>query len=156
MAVEEQQWLSTQPHVTGRRGDENVDGTDTMDEDVNESIDEDSEMDTDDDYISGCYLLDISLLRNRKMWIRAEYIRIYNFLEAHYKKDPAPSHRAPAAIVTGQLGVGQFQSVFVGATTNILHSFSKERAFGSTTPYVGGLLKRSLSYGTSTRSAISS
>ena len=150
MAIEERAWLSTQPR---RRGDEDKEGTDAMDVDVHESIDEDSE-DMDDEYISGCYLLDVALLMNRKMWIRADYIRIYNAIEIHYKKNPAPSYRAPSAVVTGQPGVGQFQNVFVWVTTHI--PFSKERAFGSTTPYVGGSLKGNLSYGTSAGSAISS
>jgi hypothetical protein len=116
MAIEERAWLSTQP---GRRGDEDQDGTDALDVDVHESIDEDSEMDMDDEYISGCYLLDVAVLMNRKMWIRAEYIRIYNAIEIHYKKNPAPSYRAPSAVITGQPGVGQFQSVFVWVTSNI-------------------------------------
>ena len=115
MAIEEREWLSTQPHVAGRRGDEEWDRTDAMDKDVHESIDEDSETDmgVDDDYISGCYILDVGLFLNRKMWIRADYIRIYNALEVHYKKDPAPSCRTPSAVVTGQPGVGQFQNIFV-------------------------------------------
>ena len=114
MVIEEQNWLGTQPHVPGRCGDEECDRTDAMDEDMQESIDEDLEtdMDTDDDYNSGCHILDIGLIK-RRMWIRAEYIRIYNAVEVHYKKDPAPSYRAPSAVITGQPGVGQFQRVFV-------------------------------------------
>ena len=113
MAIEEREWLSTQPHVPGKRGVEEWDRIDAMGEDVHESIDEDSEMEMDDDYTSGCYVLDVSLLIDRKMWIRSDYIRIYNALEVHYKKNPAPSYRAPSAVVTGQPGIGQFQSVFI-------------------------------------------
>jgi hypothetical protein len=91
MAIEEQAWRRTQSS--------------------DPAIDEDGDQDG-DDIIPGCYLLDIGM-NISKLWIRADYIRIYDFLEAHYKKPSAPSFRAPAAVVTGQPGVGEDQDAFV-------------------------------------------
>ena len=111
MAIEEQEWRSVQSGDPARARDEDQDGDDPMGDDVDE----------DDDIIPGCYLLDLGINDTvPKIWIRADYIRIYDFLEAHYKKSPAPSFRAPAAVITGQPGIGQFQGVFVWATTDII------------------------------------
>ena len=62
----------------------------------------------DDDVIPGCYLLDLGDDFS-KIWIRADYVRIYDFVEAYYKTNPAPSHRAPAVVITGHPGVGEFR-----------------------------------------------
>ena len=40
-------------------------------------------------------------------WIHAEYIRIYNALEAYYQKRPSTSNQAPTAVITGQPGIGE-------------------------------------------------
>jgi hypothetical protein len=108
MAIEEQEWLRAQSH------DSSMSGDDPMEEDVDDDLDEDVYYDLDetDDVIPGCCLLDVGG-DLPKIWVRADYIRIYDFLEAHYKKSPAPSFRAPAAVVTGQPGIGQFRGVFV-------------------------------------------
>jgi hypothetical protein len=101
MAVEEQEWRRAQSPDPSMSGDDPV-------EDVNESMDEGLDTDTDDDIIPGCYLLDIGIGVS-KIWVRADYIRIYDFLEAHYMKPAAPSFQAPAAVIAGQPGVGEFQ-----------------------------------------------
>ena len=143
MAVEEQEWRSVQSGDPARAR-EDQDGDDPMGDDVDE----------DDDIIPGCYLLDLGI-DGTKIWIRADYIRIYNFLEAHYEKSPAPSFRAPAAVITGQPGIGQFQGVFVCATTDMT-PFQKERVSGSTTPCVDASLNGSQSSCTTNRIASSS
>ena len=65
--------------------------------------------DLDDDFIKGCYFLEIGIRRVRipRLWIRAEYIRIYNALEAYYQMRPLFSNQAPAAVITGQPGIGE-------------------------------------------------
>ena len=71
MAVEEQEWRRAQSPDPSMSRD-----SDDPVEDVNESMDEGLETDTDDDIIPGCYLLDIGIGVS-KLWIRADYIRIY-------------------------------------------------------------------------------
>ena len=71
--------------------------------------DEPMDVDTNDDFIKGCYSLEIGIKRLRisRFWIRAEYIRIYNALEAYYQKRPSIPNQAPAAVITGQPGIGE-------------------------------------------------
>jgi hypothetical protein len=93
MEIEEQQWLEG----SGLGGDE------PMDVDTSEGED------SDDDFIKGCYTLEIGIkyFWIPRVWIRAEYIRIYNALEAYYQKRPSISNQAPAAVITGQPGIGE-------------------------------------------------
>ena len=73
-----------------------------MDEGVNE------EDESDDDIIEGCHFLkiDIEDFKYPLIWVRAEYIRMYNALEAHYRVPVCP-YLAPAVIITGQPGIGE-------------------------------------------------
>ena len=70
--------------------------------------DEGMEDDDDDDIVPGCYVLDINTdLEYRRIWIRAEYIRVYDFLETFYAHTTKHSpYKAPGAVVTGQPGIG--------------------------------------------------
>jgi hypothetical protein len=138
MAIEEQEWRRYQSLDPG--------GDDSMDEDVDKGL----ETDVDDDVIPGCYLLDLGDDFS-EIWIRADYIRIYDFLEAHYKTNPAPSFRAPAAVITGQPGVGEFRD----DSLNFDLLFKQERVSGSTTPCVDASLNGGLSSGTTIRGATS-
>jgi hypothetical protein len=72
--------------------------------------DEDERMEVDDDFIPGCAILniDIDRLPFPKIWIRAEYIRIYNYLESRETPPRIDNHIPPAAVVTGQPGIGEF------------------------------------------------
>jgi hypothetical protein len=72
MAIEEQEWRSVQWGDPARARDQDQDEDDPMDE----------HLDEDDDIIPGCYPLDLGI-NVPKIWIRADYIRIYDFLEAH-------------------------------------------------------------------------
>ena len=105
MAHEAKKWRDAQPpmpaEVTGL-GRERQGGDETMDMDVNE------EEDLDDDIIEGCYFLEIGIKNFEfpRIWIRAEYIRIYNALEDRYKK-PSYPYLAPAVVITGQPGIGK-------------------------------------------------
>ena len=53
-------------------------------------IDQDEEVtDADDDIISGCYVLNISIphIPVSHLWIRADYIRVFNYFQ-HQEIDP--------------------------------------------------------------------
>jgi len=82
MAVEESEWCSTQTPVA----------------------DIESELETN----PGCYMLDIGIegLPFPKIWIRAEYIRIFAYLEYHYNHKRA-HNLAPSVVMTGQPGIGE-------------------------------------------------
>jgi len=56
----------------------------------------------------GCYVLDIGIkhLPFLKVWIRAEYIRIFDYVERHYNHDRV-HNLAPSIVVTGQPGIGE-------------------------------------------------
>jgi hypothetical protein len=113
MADEEKEWRSSRPPILAigsEFGDENQDGDERMDEDSDETMDEGERTDLDGDIILGCYLLDIGIegLDFSKIWVRAEYKRVYDFVEIHHKKPSVPRGRAPAVVVTGQPGIGVF------------------------------------------------
>ena len=107
MADEEQKWRDAQPPMpvegTGP-GNERQGGDEPgpMDVDVSE------EEDLDDDIIEGCYSLEIGIkgFEFPRIWIRAEYIRIYDALEDYYR-EPSYPYMAPAAVITGQPGIGE-------------------------------------------------
>jgi hypothetical protein len=71
--------------------------------------DQDEITDTDDDIISGCYVLDISIPRIpvSHLWIRADYICIFNFFQAFYDKHAKPMAKVPSGVLTGQPGIGE-------------------------------------------------
>lgn len=99
MADEEREWRDTQPPIPAVGSEL---GDERMDEDGSEGAG------LDDDIIPGCYFLEIDIegLEYPMIWIRADYIRIYNALETHYRK-PAYPHQAPAAVITGEPGIGE-------------------------------------------------
>jgi hypothetical protein len=102
MADEENEWHNSQPPIASGFGDEDQDGDERMDE--GESTD------LDDDIIPGCYLLDIGIegFDFSKIWVRAEYKRVYDFVEYHRNKPAIPPGKAPSTVVTGQPGIGAF------------------------------------------------
>jgi hypothetical protein len=104
MEDEEEKWrkeCSPIPEVGGEPRAQTQDRDECMD------LDED----VDDDIISGCYALDIDVeakaARLPSIWIRADYIRIYDALEEHYNTI-VNLPWTPGAVVTGQPGIGQF------------------------------------------------
>ena len=119
MVDEEQQWLNAQqasPATGSEFGLRVQEEEERMDAVVNEKmvVDETAvvdetmdELDPDDDVISGCYMLDIGIDGLfSKVWIRAEYIRIFNAINAYYD-DPPLIDRAPCVVITGQPGIGE-------------------------------------------------
>jgi hypothetical protein len=99
MADEEQEWRDAQG--TGL-GNERQGGDEAMDVDVS------VEVDGDDDIIEGCYFLEIGIegFQLPRIWIRAEYVRIYNALEDRHRTPYYPP-LAPAVVITGQPGIGE-------------------------------------------------
>ncbi|EDR05961.1 uncharacterized protein LACBIDRAFT_329135 [Laccaria bicolor S238N-H82] len=111
MVVEEQRWLKAQqasPATGSEYGLRDQEGEERMDAVDNETMDEATTMDPEDDIISGCYMLDIDIdeLELTSLWIRAEYIRVFNLVNAYYDK-PTSVRRAPCVVVTGQPGIGK-------------------------------------------------
>ena len=71
-----------------------------------------------DDIIPGCYILDFDMFESRKLWIRADYIQVYDSLEAYYNKTIATLGPSPAAALTGQPGIGEV--LFAALTAFVL------------------------------------
>jgi hypothetical protein len=99
MKDEEEKWRNTQP----LRADE--DGDESMDQNRDETI----TMNMDNDFIPGCYVLDLGIpgLLCSSIWIRADYIRVYDYFQTFYNKYNKPMTRVPSAVLTGQPGIGE-------------------------------------------------
>ena len=73
-------------------------------------IDQDEETtDADDDIISGCYVLNISIphIPVSHLWIRADYIRVFNYFQAFFDTHAKPMAKVPSGVLTGQPGIGE-------------------------------------------------
>ena len=58
----------------------------------------------------GCYALDFGMehLERSKLWIRTEYLQIYDYSNEHYDKVKSlVSGIAPSVVITGQAGIGE-------------------------------------------------
>ena len=58
----------------------------------------------------GCYALDFGMehLERSKLWIRNDYLRIYDYCNKHYDRVKSlGSGIAPSVVITGQAGVGE-------------------------------------------------
>jgi hypothetical protein len=60
-----------------------------------------------DDIKPGCYVLDIAIkgIQFKKIWIRAEYLEIYDYFEDYYNEADRIA-RCPGGVLTGQPGIG--------------------------------------------------
>ena len=101
MLDEEQEWRNSQPLIPAV-GDDSELGSEDRPMDV--------DFDVGADVIPGCYVLNIGIkgLERSKIWIRADYIRVYNYLEARNDGTSEAEGVAPGAIITGQPGIGEF------------------------------------------------
>ncbi|KAI0280169.1 hypothetical protein BGY98DRAFT_964997 [Russula aff. rugulosa BPL654] len=70
---------------------------------------DESEDEDEDTVLPGCYVLDINNdgIDLKSIWVRAEYIRIYDYLVEHYNEQINHGGRAPSAVITGQPGIGK-------------------------------------------------
>ena len=59
-----------------------------------------------------CYGLDLGIeLRHSELWVRQDYIRIYDYCSERYEEGPTCVSDTPRSVViTGQPGVGVFFS----------------------------------------------
>jgi hypothetical protein len=79
-----------------------------MDVDVETDNDESIDHSNDEDNIPGCHVLDVEPFPDGNIWIRAEYIRIFNHAFKFFEDDRGLLHRRPPLIVlTGQPGIGK-------------------------------------------------
>lgn len=93
----------------GGREDEDQDQDVRTFDDTHQDQDDDQDetSDGEDDIIPGCCALDFGHIDRQSIWIRADYIRIYDYIEGHYNKHAKRVGRAPSAVVTGEPGVGE-------------------------------------------------
>ena len=77
--------------------------------DQDQDQDQNNTSDMDDDIVPGCYVLDISIpgIRLSHLWIRADYIRIFDYFQTHYDKYDRPTEDVPSGVLTGQPGIGE-------------------------------------------------
>ena len=67
----------------------------------------------DNDIIPGCHVLDISIRgAEEKIWVRADYIRIFEFAEGFYAKNVS-GPLSPCLVITGQPGTGELFDVVI-------------------------------------------
>lgn len=76
--------------------------------------------DVDDNIIPGCYALNIDVegLELSKIWIRADYIRVYNSLDSLRDVTTASIFQRIGAILTGEPGIGEFPLSLRQTSTN--------------------------------------
>jgi hypothetical protein len=72
-------------------------------------VDGDENHDHGQDYITGCYALNVQPLWEDKLWICAEYMGIFDYIVNFFKG--GKKCRTQAAVVTGQLGISEFCQV---------------------------------------------
>ncbi|KIM80022.1 hypothetical protein PILCRDRAFT_9906 [Piloderma croceum F 1598] len=80
MKKEEQQWHDSQMSEDHRSRAQGEDNSVTEDANVTEIVN----VDKDNDIIEGCYALDTGIRGIGKIWIHADYIPVYDYLEKHY------------------------------------------------------------------------
>ncbi|KAH9043153.1 hypothetical protein EDB85DRAFT_1885551 [Lactarius pseudohatsudake] len=92
MRDEETKWRATQPE------NESMDVDETAEEDEGEG----------DETGAGCYILTLGTpdLECQKLWIRKDYIRLYDFCQK-YMESRREGQQAPSLVITGQTGIGK-------------------------------------------------
>ena len=98
----------------------------------NKSIDQDESkwvqaqtkfMDTDESEVArGCFRLDLEHHFDSKLWIRKDYLRIYDYCVDRYKYVRDNLHKAPSVVITGQPGLGE---CFSSWTFHFNHTYMK-------------------------------
>lgn len=72
----------------------------TGNDDIEDTDGEDNEINTD------CYILQIDIPGREQLWIRKEYIRLYNCCD-YYLSSGRPSMKLRSVVITGQPGIGE-------------------------------------------------
>jgi len=109
MADEEQEWRMSQQGNEDQGEDACMEADEAGGKNgtVDEGDGDEGETDPDDDdNAPGCYVLDIGIqdLEHSKIWVRAEYKRVYDYLENYYNQCAKDASQAPGAVLTGQPG----------------------------------------------------
>src|SRR5258708_6020015 len=137
MVSEEAEWRGTQKSVGDDPGDVSDGEVDPMDVDMDEE--------EEDEIGPECYILNIGIkgLPHSKIWIRTDYIRIYDYCSGHYESCLSQPSRwvAPSIIITGQPGVGK--SSFRVRNFRLIWQREKGSQSGSITLYAGAFLRGS-------------
>jgi hypothetical protein len=107
-------------------------------------------VDEDNDIGRDCYMLDLGIeLERSKLWVRQDYIRIYDYCSKRHEEGPSSAtETARSVAITGQPGVGVFLS-------SIPSRLSREKGnrIGSLTPSVVVSANKGLFFGTEVASA---
>jgi hypothetical protein len=74
-------------------------------------MDGDDDDDPESEIGPGCYPLELPMCpRCKRLWVRKDYIRLYDFCEQWYERVTGDNSRvdkkAPSVVITGQSGVG--------------------------------------------------
>src|SRR5258708_3747539 len=109
MVSEEAEWRETRKPVGDDPGDGEVNPMDEQEK--GKGKEEEEEEEEEEEFGPGCYILNIDIdnLPHPKIWIRAEYIRIYDRCSAHYESCLSQPNRnvAPSVVITGQPGIAK-------------------------------------------------
>jgi hypothetical protein len=115
------------------------------DQDQDETTNQEEITDMDDDIIPGCYALDISIPRIpvSHLWIRADYIRVFNYFQAFYDKHAKPMAKVPSGVLTGQPGIGKSSYCFISIVLKSVWSgksvwiyYAARRCAGEMKPFI--------------------
>ena len=71
-------------------------------------------MDIDNEDRRGCYVRDISIMgvKEERVWIRAEYMRIYDHCNERYQVVALLDEQAPSVVITSQSDIGKARVSF--------------------------------------------
>ena len=99
---------------------------------------------------SKCYGLDLAMeLKCSKLWVRQDYIRIYDYCVKRHQEGPSSAEeRARSVVVTGQPGIGALLSSVISSSLSNTPSREKARHTGSRMQCAVVLEKKSLFFGT--------
>jgi hypothetical protein len=75
-----------------------------------------------------CYVLDIGIRGlEDKIWVRAEYIKMFEYAEKFYA-EILPKPMSPCLVITGQPGIGEFCWCYYPCTTDISDIVSRQNS----------------------------
>lgn len=59
--------------------------------------------------VRGCFALDLdsNYFTTSKLWVRRDYLRIYDRCDSHYEHIRNNGHLSPSVVITGQPGIGE-------------------------------------------------
>jgi hypothetical protein len=96
-----------------------------------------------------CFGLNLGVrVKGSKMWVRQDYIRIYDYCSERHAAGPSSQEEtARSVVITGQPGIGTFLSSVISCPLSNNASREKVKHFGSFTPSVVVSVNRSHFFG---------